>query len=256
VNPGSPSLQRLLRIAGLVAVADLSTKWIASKLWSDSPAHLTDWISMAVFHNDAGAFGLSAGAYTWQLNLALTLAAVIFIIPVTRDLTHIDRRAPTALGLIVGGALGNLASLLVPPRGVMDFISLNWSPGHSLVLNVADVAAYTGLAMILRTGVIIAATLRREAALVAESRLGSAFAVKRMVKQAMHHAPAPAAQRRIHEELVNDWSLIPEVSVIRADAAVVEETDVLRPLSVEVRQRVDLNAPTRPMSRAEHLADL
>ena len=80
----------------------------------------------------------------------------------TRDLSSVDRRAPLALGLILGGACGNLASLLVPPRGVVDFIALNWAAGHSLVLNVADVAAYTGLAMILRTGVIIAAALRRE----------------------------------------------------------------------------------------------
>lgn len=210
---------------------------------------------MAVFHNDAGAFGLSAGAYTWQLNLALTLAAVIFIIPVTRDLTHIDRRAPTALGLIVGGALGNLASLLVPPRGVMDFISLNWSPGHSLVLNIADVAAYAGLAMILRTGLIIAAALRREAHVVAESRLGSAFAVKRSVKAALRHAPAPAPHRAIHEVVVKDWSLIPEVHVIRADAVILEP-EVLRPLSVDERMRSDSGALPRPMSRTEHLADL
>lgn len=209
---------------------------------------------MAVFHNDAGAFGLSAGPYTWQLNLALTLAAVIFIIPVTRDLTHIDRRAPAALGLIVGGALGNLASLLVPPRGVMDFISLNWSPGHSLVLNVADVAAYAGLAMILRTGLMIATALRQEAHVVAESRLGSAFAVKRRVKAALQHAPSPPPGRAIDDAVVHDWSLIPEIRVIRADAAV-KEPELLRPLSVEERLR-DPGALPRPMSRTEHLADL
>jgi lipoprotein signal peptidase len=255
VNPGSPSLKRLLRIAAVVAVADLSSKWIASQLWSDSPVHLTDWISMAVFHNDAGAFGLSAGAYTWQLNLALTLAAVIFIIPVTRDLTHIDRRAPTALGLIVGGALGNLASLVLPPRGVMDFISLNWSAGHSLVLNVADVAAYAGLAMILRTGVIIAVALRREATVVAEPRVGSAYAVKRMVKQAIRGTPVQAVHRQIPETLVNDWSLITEVNVIRADA-VADDAVRVEPVTVKVMPRADLAVPARPMSRAEHPADL
>jgi lipoprotein signal peptidase len=255
VNPGSPSLKRLLRIATVVAVADLSTKGIAAQLWSDSPAHLTSWISLAVFHNDAGAFGLSAGAYTWQLNLALTLAAVIFILPVARELAHIDRRSPTALGLIVGGALGNLASLVLPPRGVMDFISLNWSAGHSLVLNVADVAAYAGLAMILRTGVMIAAALRRETHVLAEQRLGSAFAVKRMVKEAIHGTPAPTAKQPIRETMVRDWSLITEVSAIRADD-VMDEVELPEPLTADVRPLADIALPARPMSRSEHLADL
>ena len=45
-------------------------------------------------HNDQGAFGWSAGVYTWQLNLALTMAAIVFMIPVTRDLARIDPSAP------------------------------------------------------------------------------------------------------------------------------------------------------------------
>lgn len=239
----------------MVAVADLSTKGIAAQLWSDSPAHLTNWISLASFHNDAGAFGLSAGAYTWQLNLALTLAAVIFIIPVTRELAHIDRRAPTALGLIVGGALGNLASLVLPPRGVMDFISLNFSAGHSLVLNVADVAAYAGLAMILRTGVRIAAALRRETHVADEARLGSAFAVKRMAREAIRGTPAPAVQPTLREAVLRDWSLITEIPVIRADV-VVDEAEILEPLTPAIRPRADLPVPVRPMSRSESVADL
>ena len=231
MNAVSPSLNRLLRIALLVAVGDLSSKWIASRLWSAQPARLTDWISLAVVHNDVGAFGLSVGAYTWQLNLALTLAAVVFIIPVTRELGHIDRRAPAALGLIVGGALGNLASLVLPPHGVMDFIAVNWTPGHSLVLNVADVAAYTGLAMILRTGVMIAAALRREAQLATDARVGSAFAAKQLARQTFSGATPQLARRPAPgEELVVDWSQMTARPVVRADALeVVDESLELVP---------------------------
>jgi lipoprotein signal peptidase len=116
-----------------------------------------------VVHNAGTAFGLSAGTYTWQLNLALTLAAILLMVPVARDLARIDDAAPRALGLIVGGAVGNLASLLISPPGVVDFISVSIGAHSELVLNVADLAAYIGLAMLLRTGFLIVAEMRRSA---------------------------------------------------------------------------------------------
>jgi lipoprotein signal peptidase len=111
------------------------------------PLVFSERFRFAVVHNDAAAFGLSAGAYTWPLNLALTLAAIVLMVPVARDLARIDDAAPRALGLIVGGALGNFASLLFSPPGVVDFISIGFGAHSNLVLNVADVAAYVGLAM-------------------------------------------------------------------------------------------------------------
>lgn len=248
VKAPSPSINRLWRIALLVAVGDLSSKWLAARLWSERPARLTDWVSMAVVHNDAGAFGLSVGAYTWQLNLALTLAAVVFIVPVARDLAQIDRRALTALGLIVGGAMGNLASLVLPPRGVMDFISVNWSAGHSLVLNVADVAAYAGLAMILRTGFRIAGALRRESSLTRELGLGSVFAAKLAARRQLGGAVPSAPRPLLREELVVDWSHLAEHAAVRADAPM----DDGNPVSVEY-----IEIPVRPgLIMADAAADL
>jgi hypothetical protein len=68
-----------------------------------------------------------------------------------RDLARIDKDAPVALGLIVGGALGNLGSLLLHPAGVVDFIAVAVGDGEELVLNGADLAAYGGLALLCRT---------------------------------------------------------------------------------------------------------
>jgi lipoprotein signal peptidase len=160
----------LSRIALLVTVGDLLTKQAAAHFVAREPTVFSDWLRLAVVHNDQGAFGLSVGAYTWQLNLALTLAAIVFVIPVSRELTKVDRMAPRALGLIVGGALGNLISLLVSRHGVVDFIALRFGADTEIALNVADLAAYTGLALILRTGFRIVAairqSLREEAAVV------------------------------------------------------------------------------------------
>jgi hypothetical protein len=92
----------------------------------------------------------------------VTIAAIAFVVAVSRDLSRVDRRAPLALGLIVGGATGNLASLILSPRGVVDFIAVDFTATAGIILNVADVAAYVGLALVLRTGFLIVAAMRRE----------------------------------------------------------------------------------------------
>lgn len=155
----------LLRIAAIVAVGDFLTKDAASRFVAQDPTVFTPWLRLHVVHNDAGAFGLSMGAYTWQLNLALTLAAIVFVIPVSRELARVDRMAPRALGLILGGAVGNFVSLVLSPHGVVDFISIQFSQSRELVVNVADMAAYVGLGLILRTGFLIVAEMRRTASI-------------------------------------------------------------------------------------------
>jgi signal peptidase II len=211
--PLPPALVRLSRIALLVAVADLLSKALASSLWSERALHLTNWLSLAVVQNYGGAFGMSAGAYTWQLNLALTLAAIVFVVPVTKDLTRVDPEAPVALGLIVGGALGNLVSLLAPPAGVGDFIAIHWSPTHGLVLNFADIAAYAGLAMILRTGFRIASELVYQVRRGPE-RVGSAYQQKADAKRRVRRIQ----MERLPEVVVADWDNVADLGVVRADA--------------------------------------
>jgi lipoprotein signal peptidase len=156
-------LTTLSRIALLVAAGDYLTKDVASRVLAGDTTVFSHWLRFAVVHNPSGAFGFSAGAYTWQLNLALTLAAIALVLPVARDLARVDRTAPRSLGLIVGGALGNLVSLVNSPHGVVDFIDLRFSDSFGLVVNVADVAAYVGLALIVRTAFRIVVELRQTA---------------------------------------------------------------------------------------------
>jgi lipoprotein signal peptidase len=217
----SPALQRLARLALLVAAGDLVSKFAAERLWSSDSLHVTRWLSLTVVQNHGGAFGLSAGPYTWQLNLALTVAALLVVVPVTRDLTELDPKAPVALGLIAGGALGNLVSLLAPPAGVGDFIAIHWSQGGSLVLNLADLAAYCGLALILRTGfrithALVTQTRRRP------ERLGSLFAARAQARQQMKRVRiAP-----VSEVLVSEWDRVVEAEVVVADAPPVDAPQV------------------------------
>jgi lipoprotein signal peptidase len=143
-------------------MGDYLTKKAAATWVVRDPTAIAPWLRLAVVHNERGAFGISLGQYTWQLNLALTLAAIVFVIPFSRDLARVDRDAPKALGLIVGGALGNLVSLLAAPHGVLDFIALEFGPDAGLIVNVADVAAYVGLALVMRTGFRIVGAMREQ----------------------------------------------------------------------------------------------
>lgn len=160
-SSGRSPLVPLSRIAALVALGDLLTKQVA--VWWVGALHpnVSSTVRFGVVHNDKGAFGLTAGNYTFELSLALTLAAIVLIVPVARDLAKIDGRAPAALGLIAGGAIGNLVSLLVTPAGVVDFIAVQRSDGAGIVLNVADLAAYAGVAMLMRSAAMVIAAMRR-----------------------------------------------------------------------------------------------
>lgn len=249
----NPALVRLSRIALFVAAGDLLTKALASALWSSQALNVTSWLSLAVMQNYGGAFGLSAGAYTWQLNLALTLAAIVFVIPVTRDLERVDAASPIALGLIVGGALGNLVSLLAPPAGVGDFIAVHWSATHGLVFNVADLAAYAGLAMILRTGFRIASVLVTQAReRPADAPIGSAFqanaeARRRLRRLRIEHTP---------ELVASEWDRVGTAEVMLADAAPLEP-EVELPARTRRRTVLPIEeiTPPRPLGAQSRRVD-
>jgi lipoprotein signal peptidase len=152
----------LARLATLVAIGDLLTKQVALLWVGTLDAGVSRVIRFGVVHNDKGAFGLTIGHYTWEVSLALTLTALVLIIPVAKDLARIDESAPNALGLVAGGAIGNLVSLLLSPAGVVDFIAVQRADGAGIVLNVADVAAYAGVVMLMRTAAKVIVAMRRK----------------------------------------------------------------------------------------------
>jgi len=154
--------------ATTVAVVDLATKQVAATLLGSG----TD-LSVPLFHhavrlafilNDQSAFGVSLGPYTWHINLVLTAVALVLSVALCRALSAIDEWAPIMLGLIAGAATGNLVSLIFSPQGVPDFIAVRSGHGQELVFNLADVAAFIGFALLLRTIWAVARRARAEKA--------------------------------------------------------------------------------------------
>lgn len=154
--PSAWALVTFGAVALLICVADLAAKGLAEGWLADVNHPLWgERIRLVLVHNSAGAFGLSLGAYTWHANVALTFAAVVLAMAVVLPLAEYDGTAPHAMGLVAGAALGNLVSLLISPQGVPDFVAIDRGGGHELVLNLADVAAYLGLGILIRTGFVL-----------------------------------------------------------------------------------------------------
>ena len=152
-----------IAIAALVVVGDLATKWLAVALWSgETQPLLGGRVAIQVVYNTLGAFSTSLGHLTWEINVATTVVAILLSSAVSSRLAALDATAPATLGLVAGAAMGNLASLVGSSAGVPDFLALNDGRGGALVFNLADVAAYLGIACCARLAwTLIRASLYR-----------------------------------------------------------------------------------------------
>jgi signal peptidase II len=99
--------------------------------------------------NPGGAFGLF-GEWSW-LFVLVSVAVIIVIVLASRNLP--STAAAVGLGLILGGAVGNVTDRLIRGSGlsgeVVDFIDLHVWP----VFNLADAAIVVGATVLLIVGV-------------------------------------------------------------------------------------------------------
>lgn len=143
-----PRVLLLAGIAAVVLVADVLTKVAAvAALEGRPPVELLGGaVYLVLVRNPGAAFSLATG-YTWVLTL-VAVAVVVVIVRVARRLRSTGWAV--ALGLVLGGALGNLVDRLFrypgPLRGrVVDVVSL-FAPDGSVwpVFNLADSCIVTG----------------------------------------------------------------------------------------------------------------
>jgi signal peptidase II len=117
------------------------TKWWALEQLRDDPVDLFWTLRLRLTSNTGAAFSLAGGAGPFIALLAL--GVVGFLLWQGRTIS--TRLGAVALGLMLGGALGNLADRAF--RGdsffsgaVIDFIDVQWWP----VFNVADSCVVIG----------------------------------------------------------------------------------------------------------------
>lgn len=136
-------LPLLLTVAGVVLALDIVSKVLAVHLLTPGQpvSIIGDTVTWTLVRNSGAAFSMATG-YTWVLTLVAT-GVVIGIIWMGRRL--VSPWWALGLGMILGGALGNLVDRFFrspgPLRGhVVDFLSIGWWP----VFNVADPAVVGG----------------------------------------------------------------------------------------------------------------
>ncbi len=147
----------------VVLTVDQASKWWAERALADGVPRqvLGDWLQLRLTHNPGAAFSLGTG-YTVVLSV-VALAVIAVCVTMSRRI-----RSPAwavALGLLLGGALGNVTDRIFrepgPLRGhVVDFLQLP----HWPVFNVADsaICAATALFVLLSfRGVRLDGTVER-----------------------------------------------------------------------------------------------
>lgn len=125
-------------VALVVLVADQVTKHLAAEHLAAGPVHLFGPVSLVLEYNSGVAFSLGAGS-GWPLLLAATGLVVVLLALARSARTTLSS---IALGLLLGGALGNLADRLVGGHGgaVVDFVHVGVWP----TFNLADASVVVG----------------------------------------------------------------------------------------------------------------
>ncbi len=147
----------------IVAADQLSKVWIRSNLAVGQPLFEIGFFRLTYVHNTGAAFGLFQG----QL-FALTIVSLVAIAVLLCYNLFIYRRFPLldnmsnriALGLILGGTVGNLIDRLNPNLGgVTDFISIGIWPAF----NLADSAIVVGVIIFAYSLLLLARAGKHEA---------------------------------------------------------------------------------------------
>lgn len=146
-------LQPGLWIAACVVGLDQATKAIVRSRFDlhESLVIVPGWFSLTRVHNYGAAFGLM-NAVDFPLKTVLLSmvsgVALSALLLYAGTLPAGQRLARAGLGLITGGAAGNLIDRL---RGgyVVDFVDVYWRDWHFWAFNVADAAITIGVALML-----------------------------------------------------------------------------------------------------------
>jgi signal peptidase II len=142
----------VLILAALVVVLDQITKAVAlTHLLPGHPVVISEtWLSLTLVMNPGLAFGLLgtiAPAWRWVV-AALSIVALLVLARVAlRVLPTGGGLGIVAVGLIFGGAVGNLIDR-ARFGAVVDFVDVHWRSWHWPAFNVADSAISVGVALL------------------------------------------------------------------------------------------------------------
>jgi signal peptidase II len=147
------SFGRKLRLAlpwaALALALDLGAKWLVLRELDFMEVRpVTGFFNLVLVENQGAAFSLLSGHGAYQ-GLKMALLAIVAMVPLVYFLREATRNSVLAsLGLIFGGALGNIHDRL-RYDAVVDFLDFHFRESHWPAFNLADVAIVLGVAILL-----------------------------------------------------------------------------------------------------------
>lgn len=144
-----------LIVALVVLVADQASKSLVlawAERWPSQIHVVAPFLDFVALWNYGISYGLFPQGETgrWVLVAIKVVAALLFSVWLARTRSRFEA---LALGLLIGGALGNAVDRVVY-GAVFDFISLHAFGYRWYVFNVADVAVVVGVALLLYDAVL------------------------------------------------------------------------------------------------------
>ncbi len=135
-----------LAVAGGIVAADQLTKWWAVTTLDDRNIDLFWTLRFNLSYNTGMAFGQGRGMGP----IIGVLAMVIIVVLLLSLRRGSNRLIDVSMGMVIGGAVGNLVDRLVRDPGwlrgaVIDFVDFQWFP----IFNVADMGITIGGALLL-----------------------------------------------------------------------------------------------------------
>ncbi len=150
----APKLKAFLAAFAISFPLDQLTKtWVATSIhYGDRITVLDGFFYLTHVRNPGAAFSMFATApemiRRWFF-VIVTLVAIVMIISFYRQLTPGDRLSAIALGLILGGASGNLFDRIFRTGEVVDFLHFRLWTGYSWPdFNVADSCIVIGVGLL------------------------------------------------------------------------------------------------------------
>jgi len=145
-------MRLVVALGGIVLILDQAAKWLAlRRLGPGVSVNIIDgFFSLTLVMNPGLAFGMLGTVppgWRWIIALLSIGALGVLAVLATRLLPEGGPVAAVAIGLIFGGAAGNLIDR-ARFGAVVDFLDFYWRGWHWPAFNVADSAISVGVALL------------------------------------------------------------------------------------------------------------
>jgi signal peptidase II len=145
MQSGNPGL--FWPVVAVVAFVDIVTKALAVRLLVPQRVPrevIGEALRFTLVYNPGAAFGIHVGPYSRWVFTTLTLVALAILAWLYQSTREGHFSRVLALGLVCGGAIGNLIDRVRSELGVVDFIDVGFGDSRWPTFNIADMAVSSG----------------------------------------------------------------------------------------------------------------